>query len=394
MPESTRPRLGPEDEELEQEEEVWEEEGGPPAPDDDDLDLDVEDQELEDEEEAWEGEGGAPADRDNDDWEDDEDEELEAEEEAWEEEGGAPALLLIPEGFRSGFVAVVGRPNVGKSTLVNALVGQKVAIVSSKPQTTRRRLLGVRTADASQIIFVDTPGIHKPFHKLGEFMVDEAMQSIPDADVVVLVVDVADRPRDEDRDIAALLREKAAAPVVLALNKADAARPQYLQENYDAYAALVPGAAEMLVSARRGDNLDRLVALVEARLPEGPLYFPADQVTDQSEQLVAAELIREAVLHLTEAEVPHSVAVAIQEWQDRGPNLTYIDATVMVERDSQKAIVIGKGGSMLREIGRRARQEIEAMLGRKVFLELFVKVREDWRRDPRQLRRLGFAPEA
>lgn len=393
MAESTKPRLGPEDEELEQEEEVWEGEGGPPAPDNDD-DLDDGDDDLEEEEEVWEGEGGAPGDLDEDDWADDEDHELEEEEEVWEEEGGRAALVAIPEGFRSGFVAVVGRPNVGKSTLVNALVGQKVAIVSSKPQTTRRRLLGVRTADASQTVFVDTPGIHKPFHKLGEFMVDEAVQSIPDADVIIFVVDVADRPRDEDRDIAALLTEKASAPIVLALNKADAVKPAHLQENYAGYVAFVPGAVEMLVSARRGDNLDRLVALVEARLPEGPLYFPADQVTDQSEQLIAAELIREAVLHLTEAEVPHSVAVAIQEWQERGPNLTYIDATVMVERDSQKAIVIGKGGSMLREIGRRARQEIEAMLGRKVFLELFVKVREDWRRDSRQLRRLGFTPEA
>lgn len=392
MPESTRPRLGPEDEELEQEEEVWEEEGGPPAPDDD-LDLDGEDEELLEEEEAWEGEGGAPGDLDEDDGEDDEDEELEEEIEVWEEEGGPSALASVPEGFRSGFIAVIGRPNVGKSTLVNALVGQKIAIVSSKPQTTRRRLLGVRTTPASQIVFVDTPGIHKPFHKLGEFMVDEAVQSIPDADAIIFVVDVADRPRDEDRDIAALLTEKAAAPVVLALNKADAVRPAHLQENYAGYMALVPGAAEMLVSARRGDNLDRLVGLIEARLPEGPLFFPGDQVTDQSEQLIAAELIREAVLHLTEAEVPHSVAVAIQEWEERGPNLTYIDATVMVERESQKAIVIGKRGSMLRDIGSRARHEIEAMLGRKVFLELFVKVREDWRRDPRQLRRLGFTPE-
>ncbi len=299
----------------------------------------------------------------------------------------------VPEGFRSGYVAVIGRPNVGKSTLVNAYVGQKVAIVSPKPQTTRRRILGVRTEAMSQIVFVDTPGIHQPHTRLGQFMVEAAVTSIPDADVILFVVDVSDRPRDDDRHIAQLLAEQATAPVVIALNKADLVKPQHLQQNFDAYLALAPEADYMLVSAQRGDNLDKLLDLVSARLPEGPLYFPPDQVTDQSEQAMVAELVREAVLHLTEAEVPHSVAVAIEEWVERSERLTYIDAAVYVERQGQKAIVIGKRGAMIKQIGALARREIEALLERGVFLELRVKVREEWRRNPTQLRRFGFTED-
>ncbi|MFN8500083.1 MAG: GTPase Era [Anaerolineae bacterium] len=309
------------------------------------------------------------------------------------------ARFEAPEGFRSGFVAVIGRPNVGKSSLVNAYVGQKVAIVSPKPQTTRRRVMGVHTDANAQIVFVDTPGIHKPLHRLGEFMVDAAVAAIPDADVIVFVVDVSERLRDEDQDIARLLTEKSSAPIILALNKADRVHPKYLKENYAAYTALVPNAPEMLVSALRGDNLGDLLGMVEDALPEGPPFFPPDQVTDQSEAVMAAELIREAALHLTEEEVPHSLAVVIDEWEDRQredqdrPGLTVISAVIYVERDSQKAIVIGRRGAMLKEIGARSRKEIEALLGRRVFLEIFVKVREHWRSNPTQLRRLGYSGE-
>ncbi len=250
--------------------------------------------------------------------------------------------------------------------------------------------MGVRTQPDAQIVFVDTPGIHHPHHTLGEYMVEAAVQSIPDADVILYVVDVADRPGQEDSEIGQLLRDKARAPIVLALNKADIVNPRYLQANYDVYTGFVPGADAMLVSARRGDNLDKLLAMLVAHLPPGPQFFPADQVTDQSEQIMAAELVREAVLYLTEAEVPHSVAVAIEEWEERGPGLTYIDASVYVERESQKAILIGKRGAMLKTIGTRARQAIEALLGRRVYLELYVKVREAWRSKPAQLRRFGL----
>lgn len=335
---------------------------------------------------------GEAADEAWDDLDDEADEDWDNEED-WEEE--EPAVVSdLPADYRSGFVAVIGRPNVGKSTLVNAYVGQKIAIVSPKPQTTRRRILGVRTTDTEQLVFVDTPGIHAPHTRLGEYMVEAAVQSIPDADVIVFVVDVAARPSDEDRHIAQLLAGRANAPIILAMNKADVVNPKYLQANYDVYTSLVPTVDHMLVSAYRGDNLDKLLAMIVARLPQGPQFFAPDQITDQSEQLIAAELIREAVLHLTEAEVPHSVAVAVEDWEERGPGLTYIGASIFLERESQKAIVIGKRGAMLKRIGSLARREIETLLERRVFLELWVKVREQWRHNPTQLRRFGFTPES
>lgn len=343
----------------------------------DDGEADSDEEWDADEEETWDGEADEDEERDED------------EEEAWDETEPLP-LLEAPPGFRSGFVAVVGRPNVGKSTLVNAYVGQKVAIVSPKPQTTRRRIRGVRTSETAQIVFVDTPGIHRPLHPLGQFMVDEAVESIPDADVILWVVDVSQRPGEDDQQVAGLLGERAEAPIVIALNKADAVKPAYLQANFDAYLALVEHADWMLVSAARGDNLDKLLEKVTALLPEGPLYFPPDDVTDHDDRFQVAELIREAALYLTEREVPHSLAVAIEDWEERESGVVYIGATVYVERDTQKGIVIGKRGSMLKAIGSRARAEIEALLDRKVYLELHVRVRDRWRRNPDQLRRLGF----
>ena len=297
----------------------------------------------------------------------------------------------VPPGHRSGFVAVIGKPNVGKSTLMNAYLGQKVAIVSEKPQTTRWRIRGILTRPDAQIIFVDTPGIHQPKHKLGEFMVETATRAIPDADVILFVVDVSEMPTAEDEQIARLIEKYGRAPVILALNKADLLPPEQVIPHTDAYFKLVRHEDWMLVSATRGDNRDKLLDMIIAHLPEGPRYYPEDQITDQSVRTIAAELIREQVLHFTHQEVPHAVAVVVEDFKERSPNLTYISATIYVEKDSQKGIIIGKEGRMLKRIGQAARREIEALLGTQVYLDLWVKVRKKWRRREEELRRLGYA---
>ena len=307
----------------------------------------------------------------------------------------------LPPGHRSGFVAVIGKPNVGKSTLINAWLGEKVAIVSPKPQTTRHRLRGILTLPDAQIIFVDTPGIHQPRHKLGEFMVETAAKSIPDADVVLFMVDVSEMPTAEDEQIAQLIEEQGQSPVVLVLNKADLLPPEKVQPHSDAYFELVKHDAWvegeayrnqwMMVSATRGDNRDKLLDMVVARLPEGPRYYPPDQLTDQTMRFIVAELIREQVLRFVHQEVPHAVAVVVEEWKQRREDLTYIGATVYVEKDSQKGIIIGQGGRMLKRIGQAARGEIERLVGNRVYLELWVKVRKKWRKDEDELRRLGYA---
>ena len=307
----------------------------------------------------------------------------------------------LPPDHRSGFVAVIGKPNVGKSTLINAWLGEKIAIVSPKPQTTRHRLRGILTRPDAQIIFVDTPGIHQPRHKLGEFMVETATKSIPDADVVLLLVDVSEMPTAEDEQIAQLLKEHGTAPVILVLNKADLLPPDKVQPHSDAYFKLVKHDAWveceayrnqwMMISATRGDNRDELLDMIVARLPEGPRYYPSDQLTDQTMRFIAAELIREQVLRFVHQEVPHAVAVAVEEWKQRRENLTYIGATVYVEKDSQKGIIIGQGGSMLKRIGQAARKEIERLVGSRVYLDLWVKVRKKWRKDEDELRCLGYA---
>jgi len=296
----------------------------------------------------------------------------------------------LPPDYRSGFVAVIGKPNVGKSTLVNVYVGQVIAIVSEKPQTTRRRILGILTTDRYQIVFVDTPGIHKPLHKLGEYMVETATRAIPDADVVLFMVDVSEMPTDEDRQIAGLLAVKARAPVILVLNKMDLLPPEKVQSHADAYFSLVDHADWMMISATRGDNREKLLDLIVEHLPLGPQYYPPDQVTDQTERAIASELIREQALHYLRQEVPHSVEVVVEEWAERRADLTYVAATVYVEKESQKGIIIGGGGKMLKQIGKAAREQLERLLGHKVYLELWVKVRKHWRRDEAALRQLGY----
>ncbi len=292
---------------------------------------------------------------------------------------------------KAGFVAVVGKPNVGKSTLVNALVGAKIAIVSPKPQTTRRVIRGILTRADAQIVFVDTPGIHQPKHKLGAAMVQAARQAVNDVDVVVFMTDGSCLPTDEDKRIGKWLNEQCSVPVLLVLNKMDLLKPADVQDVTEAHWALVNYADWMRVSATRGTNLDKLLAQILERLPVGPELYPADQVTDQTLQAIVAELIREQVLHLTRQEIPHAVAVAIEEWEERRADLTYIGATIYVERDSQKGIVIGAHGAMLKQIGQRARAEIEAWVGHQVYLELWVKVWEKWRERESSLRQLGLA---
>jgi GTP-binding protein Era len=310
--------------------------------------------------------------------------------------------LLLPEELppdhRSGFVAVVGKPNVGKSTLMNAYLGQKIAIVSPKPQTTRNRLLGILTlerergdiADA-QIVFVDTPGIHQPLHKLGEYMVETAVRAIPDADVVLFLVDVSRPPGDEDRQIAGILLEQSRVPALLVLNKADLLSPEQVTGHVEAYQALGDFDAWLLVSALRGDNRERLLEETIERLPLGPRYYPEEQVTDQQLRFMAAELVREQVMRHLRQEIPYSVAVVVQEFKERSEELTYVSANIFVERDTQKAIVLGRRGEMIKQIGRDARREIEQLLDTRVYLELWVKVRKKWRKDEKELQRLGYA---
>jgi GTP-binding protein Era len=295
---------------------------------------------------------------------------------------------------KSGFVALIGRPNVGKSTLMNALLGQKVAIVSPRPQTTRNRILGILTRPEYQVIFVDTPGIHRPKHRLGEYMVATAESAIPDADVILFMVDVSVDPRAEDRDIADLIARRASAsPVLLILNKMDRLRPRDVEARCEAYWGLgEQGWYQdwMMTVATTGENLDKLVDQILRVLPLGPRYYPGDQVTDQTERQITEELIREQVLRFTHQEVPHSVAVVVEDFKERSEDLIYIGANVFVERNSQKGIIIGKRGAMLQKIGSAAREQIERMTGTQVFLELWVKVSEDWRRDVRRLSELGY----
>ncbi len=301
----------------------------------------------------------------------------------------------IPADHRSGFAALIGRPNVGKSTLMNSLLGQKVAIVSRKPQTTRNRIRGIMTRPDFQIIFIDTPGIHQPRHQLGRYMVATAESAIPDADVVLFMVDVSVEPTEADRDIARLITTRASGtPVLLALNKMDRLKPEKVEAHCDAYWGL--GGTEgwyrdwMLTTATTGKNLDKFLDQIVATLPQGPRYYPGDQITDQTERQIAAELVREQVLRLTHQEVPHAVAVTIEEFKERSEALTYVAGNIFVERKSQKGIIIGSKGAMLREIGAAARAQIERLTGTKVYLDLWVKVSDDWRKDEYRLRQLGY----
>jgi len=293
--------------------------------------------------------------------------------------------------FRSGFVSVMGRPNVGKSTLINSLLGQKVAAVSPRPQTTRKRQMGILTLDAAQVVFIDTPGVHQPRHKLGENMNQEALDALGESDVILWVVDASEAPTEEDDLLSASLAQlRRPVPTILALNKVDLITGEELDSRREAYLELAPLAQPIPVSATQGENLDGLLEAVVEQLPEGPPFFPPDQITDLYEREIAADLIREASLNILRDEVPHGIAIRIDQYQERNEEGAYIEGTVFVEKESHKGIVIGKGGSMLKKIGTAARMEIERMSGRKVFLRLRVKVRKNWRDDESVLRYFGF----
>jgi GTPase len=298
------------------------------------------------------------------------------------------ALPTSPAGFRSGFVALIGRPNVGKSTLLNQLVGEKVAITSPVAQTTRNRLRAILTTPTAQLVLVDTPGIHKPHHLLGERLVQSARRAIGEVDVVLLLVDGSEPAGRGDGFIVELLQHLR-APVHVALNKNDLVNPERAEELAQSYGELVPDWPLHPVSALNGAGTSELVAALAADLPEGPHLYPPDAVSDQPEQLLLAELIREQVLHHTREEIPHSVAVQIERIVDDGPR-TAVLATVLVERSSQKGILIGKGGSMLKEIGSGARQQMQKLIDGPVYLELFVKVVPNWRRSAARLSELGY----
>lgn len=291
--------------------------------------------------------------------------------------------------YKSGFVAVIGRPNVGKSTLVNSLIGQKIVIMSDKPQTTRNKILCVLTQDDAQIVFIDTPGIHKPKHKLGEYMVNAAENTLKEVDVILFVVDAS-----EDLGAGELyILERLQAtnkPVILVVNKIDKIDKQQVLPTISRYADRYSFIGVVPISAKEETNLDGLIIEIKKHLEEGPQYYPSDMVTDQPERLVTAELIREKVLHLTREEIPHAIAVDIEEMATRKNEDVYIRATIYVERDSQKGIVIGAKGALLKEIGAMARADIENLLGSKVYLDLWVKVKKDWRNRDGILRGLGY----
>lgn len=297
----------------------------------------------------------------------------------------------FPSDFKSGFVAIMGRPNVGKSTLVNQLLGTKIAATSPWPQTTRKTQMGILTLEHAQIIFVDTPGFHNPIHKLGEKMNQEALQVLEESDIILFLVDISQPPNEEDRLLAGSLSSmRRSVPVIIALNKSDLISKDLNEKQAALYQELAPMSETILISATIGDNLDQMVNKLITLLPEGPPFFPEDQLTDLYEREIAADLIRESVLFNLRAEVPHSIAVRIDEFKDRNESTTYIAATLFVERDSQKGIVIGQGGEKLKKIGIDARQKIEELLGRKVYLRLRVKVRKNWRNDEAALRLFGY----
>lgn len=296
---------------------------------------------------------------------------------------------MSEDNFKSGFISIIGRPNVGKSTFMNKVLGQKIAIMSDKPQTTRNKIQGVYTTDDSQMIFIDTPGIHKPKHQLGEHMMKVARNTLKETEVILFIINASEEIGRGDEFIIEMLKNTR-TPIVLVLNKIDLVHPDDLLKQIDVYKDKLEFSDVVPISALQGNNVETLLDIIKKYLPEGPMYYPEDRVTDHPEHFIVSELIREKALHLTSQEIPHAIGVEVEKMKaDKGEKI-HVQAVIYVERESQKGMVIGKGGKMLKEVGKLARADIENLLGNKVYLELWVKVQKDWRNKSNFIRSLGY----
>lgn len=293
---------------------------------------------------------------------------------------------------KSGFVSIIGRPNVGKSTFVNRVIGHKIAIMSDKAQTTRNKIQGVMTRDDAQIIFIDTPGIHKPKHKLGDYMMRVAKNTLSEIDAIMFMVNVNEDIGRGDEYIMEILKN-VKTPIFLVLNKIDLVHPDTLMPKIEQYQSYMDFTDIIPISALEGLNVDHFIDVLKSFLPEGPKYYPDNQISDHPEQFVVSEIIREKILHLTSEEIPHAIGVNVDRMIKEDEDKVRIEATIYVERDSQKGIVIGKGGKKLKEVGKRARRDIEMLLGSKVYLELWVKVQRDWRNKVNFIRQIGYVED-
>ena len=293
---------------------------------------------------------------------------------------------------KSGFVSIIGRPNVGKSTFMNRVIGHKIAIMSDKAQTTRNKIQGVMTREDAQIIFLDTPGIHKPKHKLGDYMMRVAKNTLSEIDAIMFMVNVNEDIGRGDEYIMEMLKN-VKTPVFLVLNKIDLVHPDALMPKIEKYKTYMDFTEIVPISALEGLNVDHFIDVLKDYLPEGPKYYPDDQISDHPEQFVVGEIIREKILHLTSEEIPHAIGVNVDRMIKESEERVRIEATIFVERDSQKGIVIGKGGKKLKEVGKRARRDIEMLLGSKVYLELWVKVQKDWRNKVNFIRQMGYVED-
>ena len=293
---------------------------------------------------------------------------------------------------KSGFVSIIGRPNVGKSTFVNRVIGHKIAIMSDKAQTTRNKIQGVMTRDDAQIIFIDTPGIHKPKHKLGDYMMRVAKNTLSEIDAIMFMVNVNEDIGRGDEYIMEMLKN-VKTPIFLVLNKIDLVHPDTLMPKIEQYQSYMDFTDIIPISALEGLNVDHFIDVLKSYLPEGPKYYPDNQISDHPEQFVVSEIIREKILHLTSEEIPHAIGVNVDRMIKEDEDRVRIEATIYVERDSQKGIVIGKGGKKLKEVGKRARRDIEMLLGSKVYLELWVKVQRDWRNKLNFIRQIGYVED-
>lgn len=298
----------------------------------------------------------------------------------------------MEQSYKSGFITIIGRPNVGKSTFLNHVIGQKIAIMSDKAQTTRNTIQGVLTEQDAQCVFIDTPGIHKPKHRLGDFMVKLAENTLNEVDIIMFMINAEEGFGRGDQYIIDRL-ENVKKPVFLIINKIDQIHPDKLLEIIDQYKDKYPFEEIVPISALEGNNVSHLLGVLKQHLPEGPQYYPEDQVTDHPERFIMSELIREKALELTREEIPHSIAVVIEQIEKSENEKVRIQATIVVERSSQKGIVIGKQGSMLKQIGTKARKDIERLLGTKIYLELWVKVQKDWRNRSQLLQSYGFSED-